>query len=132
MRNVHTLDAMAASDLHRWMGVAMCRAREVGGLSHVDIASLAKVREPKTVRRWEKGENWPQQLNLVLQIYAEAGNYRGARELCEAALRLWREHDEDPATQFEGEAERAAPPPDGHGESSSADPRAADAEGEVP
>ncbi len=109
----------------------MVVARERAGARLVDVTYHAGVREA-TVERWERGEHLPRDLDPALDAYAKATGRDGPRAMWELALELWREHDADPATRFEGEAEQAAPPPDERDESSEEDPPAEDATGEAP
>ncbi len=109
---------MASSELLKWLGLAMVQARQRGGLEAIDIAARLRNKEG-TVAYWEDGEHLPRNLDITLTAYAELGGLAGQRELCELALELWREHDEDAARRVAAQVRDAIRPPDEHPESSS-------------
>lgn len=116
MHNVHTMVLMdESSQIARWIAEAMKTARIRAGIAEIDIAVRVGRKDPITVRRWERGENWPQNIDYVLAAYADAADLGGTRAMCELALDLWREHDEASPTQPAEDAAAAAaagtPPP---------------------
>jgi hypothetical protein len=71
-----------------WLGqVASEARRRRANITPEFLSPLIGVNNT-TLRRFEQGQTWPRNIDMILQAYAELGGYRDARELMlEAATR---------------------------------------------
>lgn len=84
------------SDLMYWLGTTARRIREERSkLSPEQLAPLVGVNNT-TVRRFERGESQPREIDRLLAAYAFLGGYKDARDLVDEALRLWRKEGSAP------------------------------------
>lgn len=60
------------------------------------VAVIADV-DPRTIRRFEKGEHWPQRLDEILSAYAFLSDIDDPRELWGRALDQWNKFGTAPA-----------------------------------
>lgn len=99
VHNMHTVDSMeASSEMLGWLAKAMTAARMRAGKDLIDIAVIVR-RDQGTIKRWERAEHLPRNLDSALAAYARATGLSGPRAIWELALQLWREDDEGDASQ---------------------------------
>lgn len=81
-----------------WLAQLARHLRNEAGLNLVHIAAAAGGVDQSTISRFERGESWPYNFELVVAAYAEETGVEDPREIWELALGMWREHGEQPTT----------------------------------
>jgi transcriptional regulator with XRE-family HTH domain len=76
---------MEAVSLRKYFGAALERTREDAELSRAEIAAVLDV-DPATVWRWETGDRWPRDPDVVAAVYGREGT-PSALDLWDQAMR---------------------------------------------
>jgi hypothetical protein len=84
------------STLAYWLAEALQEVREHAGAKTYDISALVR-REERTVRRVEKGDHIPNDLESWLSAYAVIGGIADPRDLVRRAVDLWYKDGTAPA-----------------------------------
>jgi transcriptional regulator with XRE-family HTH domain len=80
---------VSSGGLLHWIGTVCCEARIAAGRRQVHIAAELGVNQA-TVARFERGQAWPRNPDLMVQAYADELDI-AAVELWADAIRRW--HD---------------------------------------
>lgn len=81
-------------------------AKTRNGYSQNAVAAIAGV-DPRTIRRFEDGAHWPQDLNHILSAYASLADMEDPREIWQMALDEWYRYGANPAS-LDDQARRIA------------------------
>jgi transcriptional regulator with XRE-family HTH domain len=92
----HHAPRMAGDTMIHWLARAAAKLREESGRKQVHIAAAMSI-DQSTIYRFEQGESWPRQADLVIAAYADDLGIEDAREVWELALQMWREEGEAPS-----------------------------------
>jgi transcriptional regulator with XRE-family HTH domain len=75
-----------------WLSWAAELIREQAGASQAEVAVAAGLKGTRAIERFEKGKNWPRDLERIVAAYAEVAGLADTLEPWNVALDLWREH----------------------------------------
>lgn len=111
-------DVAARTDtLVYWLAQVAKQLREQAGRKQVHIAAAMSI-DQSTIYRFEQGERWPRQADLIVAAYAEDLGIEDPRDIWQQAVDAWRERGDAPTvTQLLDAAvpplDPALEPPDG-------------------
>lgn len=88
-----------------YLSEAAIAARKRANRKIEPVAALADV-SSAVLYRFERGESWPNKLDSVIAAYADVGGLADARDLWQAGLDLWHEHEYTEQASHDGELTR--------------------------
>lgn len=115
--------AMAADTMIFWLAQAAKELREAKQRKQVHIAATIN-RDQSTIYRFEYGDAWPRQIDLIIAGYADDLDIDDARVIWRKALEMWEAQGKapsvpdliassnSPAGEFGQALDDAAPAPD--------------------
>jgi TPR repeat protein len=84
---------MADDTMIYWLAQAAKDLRERARRKPVHVAAAMSI-DQSTIYRFEQGQNWPRDTDLVIAAYAEATKLKDPREVWDLALKMWRDEGE--------------------------------------
>lgn len=83
--------AKAGERMLAWLAWTGQLLRDQANASIEDVASMAQV-SSRIIERFEKGENWPRELEVILAAYANVARLDDSLTPWDVAVDLWRKH----------------------------------------